>query len=237
MNLRDPDERSALAGEYVLGTFDDFDRRAFERQLEGDAALRAEVYRWHDRVLALSTRLSPVAPRKELWADIERNLLDEKARVPDTTRGPLWQRLGVWQMVASVSLSVMVALAAILLITWSGERDPHFVALLNDGKNQPMWVVEARPRTGVWMRPVAANVNVPKVGLAHFWTRMPGAAENIELGTLDLANLVEVPASRLPGLVEGQVFGVTIERLQTGPEDPPPGAGVLYTGTAVALPK
>lgn len=49
LNLQTPEDRSAAAGEYVLGTLAPDEREAFERALGGDAALRAEVAHWQDR--------------------------------------------------------------------------------------------------------------------------------------------------------------------------------------------
>ena len=43
LNLQTPEDRSAAAGEYVLGTLAPDEREVFERALGGDAALRAEV--------------------------------------------------------------------------------------------------------------------------------------------------------------------------------------------------
>ena len=70
LNLQTPEDRSAAAGEYVLGTLAPDEREAFERALGGDAALRAEVAHWQDRFLALSARVAPAEPSAGLWRRI-----------------------------------------------------------------------------------------------------------------------------------------------------------------------
>jgi len=46
IDLRDPAERSAAAGEYVLGTLSPEDHAAVTAALAQDAGLQAEVYAW-----------------------------------------------------------------------------------------------------------------------------------------------------------------------------------------------
>ena len=68
MNTQDPNERTAEAGEYVLGTLSTSERQAFESAMSGDQGLRREVYAWQDRLLGLTRRLQPVVVPPELWA-------------------------------------------------------------------------------------------------------------------------------------------------------------------------
>jgi anti-sigma-K factor RskA len=49
MNFRDPDELTALAGEYVLGTLSAEERAELERELRTNATLRRAVHDWQDR--------------------------------------------------------------------------------------------------------------------------------------------------------------------------------------------
>ena len=65
------DERSLLAGEYVLGLQDAAARAAVEQALPADAALLAAVYDWQDRLLPLLRRVNPVVPDAQAWPAIE----------------------------------------------------------------------------------------------------------------------------------------------------------------------
>lgn len=69
MTDRDP-ERSAQAGEYVLGTLTPEERRAFEQAAAGDAELRRAQHQWESRLAGLGLKLPPVAPRPLVWLDV-----------------------------------------------------------------------------------------------------------------------------------------------------------------------
>ena len=88
LNLQTPRDRSAAAGEYVLGTLAPDEREAFERALGGDAALRAEVAHWQDRFLALSARWRQPSPPAGLWRRIEHACRRGRRRVPRPRRRP-----------------------------------------------------------------------------------------------------------------------------------------------------
>jgi anti-sigma-K factor RskA len=69
MTDRDP-ERSAQAGEYVLGTLTPEERRAFEQAATGDPELRRAQRQWESRLAGLGLKLPPVAPRPLVWLDV-----------------------------------------------------------------------------------------------------------------------------------------------------------------------
>ncbi|HJQ58761.1 MAG TPA: cupin domain-containing protein [Vineibacter sp.] len=69
MSDRDLD---AQAGEYVLGTLDDDERRAFESRLASDPALRTAVDAWERRLApAISATTAPELPDPSIWRRIE----------------------------------------------------------------------------------------------------------------------------------------------------------------------
>ena len=68
----DPQEREALAGEYVLGTLDArlADAR-WRRPCRATPALRAVVAAWEARLAPLTALAPPEAPPPDLWRRIE----------------------------------------------------------------------------------------------------------------------------------------------------------------------
>ncbi len=60
-------ELDALAGEYVLGTLEDDERRDFEHRLKGDAQLRGLVDAWSDRFSGLAAVSAPLSPPTDVW--------------------------------------------------------------------------------------------------------------------------------------------------------------------------
>lgn len=245
--LETPEDRAAAAGEYVLGTLDEADRRTFEAALRRDAGLRAEVASWQDRLLALSRHAAPVQPSAGLWGRIEARLPPGAgAGAGSVARGlPWWQRLGWWQGVSGLALAGCVALGSALV--WrvqmaSGEamrERQQYVAVLQGPQGGPNgWVVEVRVGAdgqGVLrLVPVAPAGPVPAGRALQFWTKAPGAAGPSSLGLVTAGSTVELPAERLPDLRPEQLFEITLEPEGGSPIGRPTGP-VLFIGRAVKL--
>ena len=116
---RDPDDRAAASGEYVLGTLSVEDRVVVDAALATDASLRAEVYAWQDRLLGLSARAAPVTPSPRLWTRIDRSI-DARAApraVPGRARATArwWQGLRVWQGISAIAVVASLFMATRLL--------------------------------------------------------------------------------------------------------------------------
>ena len=58
MNYQTPSLRRALAADYAIGLMPPLARRRFEHLLLEDAALRAELGRWHTHLMSLSQPLT-----------------------------------------------------------------------------------------------------------------------------------------------------------------------------------
>ena len=67
----DQELRDELASDYVLGTLSAARRREVEQRLPVDAALRAAVQAWEERLLPLTALAEPVDPSASLWGRIE----------------------------------------------------------------------------------------------------------------------------------------------------------------------
>lgn len=82
--------RDELASEYVLGTLSAARRREVEQRLSVDAALRAAVQSWEERLLPLTALAEPLDPSVSLWSRIEGSLQATKA---EPTAAPTTPRL------------------------------------------------------------------------------------------------------------------------------------------------
>jgi anti-sigma-K factor RskA len=67
MNRNDPDIRSQLCGEYVLGTLSPRVRRRFERWLSEDTALALQVRDWRERLEPLYEMVPEQRPPERVW--------------------------------------------------------------------------------------------------------------------------------------------------------------------------
>lgn len=236
------DERSARAGEYVLGTLPADEREAFERELAGDRALRAEVYHWQDRLLALTRHAEAVAPRPPLWRRIEVSLdaATDRARPrpaqPAQPRAaPWWQRLSLWQGLSAASAAAAIAMAVLLVQPPGEPAAARYVALLQSPDTRDTgWVVELRADGVLRLRPVGAAPAVPPGRALEFWTKPEGAAGPTSLGLVQAGQVVELPLSRLPAVGERQLFEITLEPATGSPVGRPTGP-ILAVGSTVAL--
>lgn len=244
MNLLDPEERSALAGEYVLGTLSDAEQTVFALALARDPKLRAEVAAWQDRLLGIAPPTLAVEPPPDLWSRIAQTL----AHAPDAPRQPsrplpqlqqqpLWQRLGFWQGLTAAAAFACLALAVSLAMHLGGADTaaPHFVAVLQSPDKAAIgWLVEAHAGGTVRLLPLAGGEPVPAGSSLQFWTKGERDAGPTSLGLVTPGTPVVVPASKIPGLAERHLFEITLEPAGGSPLNRPTGP-ILFIGRAVKV--
>ncbi len=242
MNLDLAQERSARAGEYVLGTLDPQERAQFEQALAEDGELQAEVYAWQDRLMGLGARIPAEPLPPGLWPRIEAGLVAAKAAPPPAaqtpSRGaandPLWQRLRRWQAFSAAALAASVLMASVL---WGGRpaADPErYLALLQSPDQHTAWVVEGTAGGELRLIPVGDSPAAPPGKTLQFWTKPQGAAGPTSLGLVRVGQTVVLPSTRLPGLGEQQLFELTLEPEGGSPLNRPTGP-VLYIGRTLRL--
>ena len=243
MTFDDPQERSATAGEYVLGTLSPADREAFEQALVGNAALQAEVYYWQDRLLPLANRVTAEQPAAQLWSNIEARLgvapMATTATLPSTpaANDPMWQRLRRWRVVSGMAIAASVLLASLLVLRAPGPPATpadRYLALLQSPDKSTGWVVEVTAGDKVRLVPVGTTTEVPPGKALQFWTKAEGASGPTSLGLIRPGQVTELPAARLPAVGERTLFELTLEPETGSPIDRPTGP-VLFIGRTVRL--
>jgi anti-sigma-K factor RskA len=183
-----PEERDALAGEYVLGTLEAGAAREVERAIAGgDTELRDAVERWEARLAPLAALAPEEAPPPGLWARIEAALQQPGAGtvVPlpqgPERRRPDRRRPDPWRWLALGSGAVAAGLAAVLLLRPTPEA-PLMTVLLTS-RDQPAWLVEAEP--GGALRLAAVNRQpVPPDRTMQLWALPQGATAPTSLGLI-----------------------------------------------------
>lgn len=236
IDLHDADEREALAAEYVLGTLSAQQQAEVAAAMSGNGALRAAVYAWQDRLLALSARAEAVEPRASLWTriDVALNVSSPRASAPPARAQPLWERLRLWQGISAVALAASLMFSVLLLQRADAPAGPHYVAVLQSPADQSTgWVVQLQ---GDRLRlvPTAATGPVPAGRSLQFWTKLEGAAGPTSLGLVRAGQALELPVSRLPGVGAQQLFEITLEP-EGGSTIGRPTGPILYVGRSVAL--
>ncbi len=240
IDLDNKDDREAAAGEYVLGTLGAEDTAAVAAAMLEDTALRAEVYAWQDRLLALTARAAAATPRPQLWQRIDTRLNAIAAAAPrpparHAARPPWWMRLGLWQGTAALALAASLFMAVLLVQRAAEPTGTRYLALLQSPDKQSTgWVVEVQAGASLRLVPVAEMAAVPAGRALQFWTKLEGAAGPTSLGLVRAGETLKLPVSRLPGVAAQQLFEITLEPENGSPIGRPTGP-ILYLGRSVAL--
>ena len=252
MNTQDPNERSAEAGEYVLGTLNASERQAFESAMSGDDGLRREVYAWQDRLLGLTRRLQPVVVPPELWARIAARLNGTSqvvaVRVSSADGGAandaLWSSVRFWRWLSGGAVAAAVVMSVLLVRTLVAPPDgidqaqvqaPRYLAVLQSPDNAATgWIVETVGTDAIRLVQVGEGAAIPEGKTMQFWTKPEGAKGPTSLGLVKPGQVVVVPKGQLPGLADRTLFELTLEPAGGSPYNKPSGP-ILFVGKAVRL--
>ncbi|MGE0349507.1 anti-sigma factor [Hydrogenophaga sp.] len=246
MNTPDHDPVDELASGYVLGTLPAARRREVQQRLAtDDAALRAAVDRWEQRLLPLSALAEPVQPSPALWSRIESAIADQPApaaavpvRQRPSTRASAWQRwwgsLGFWRAVAATGF-VAASVAALLPVTslFAPAAPQYMVVLVAPDGTQPGWIVKTQGKDRLQLVPLGTTT-VPEQRSLQFWTKADTWSAPVSLGLVQPGRPLEVTIDQLPPLVPNQLFEITLEPYNGSPTGRPTGP-ILYIGRSVKL--
>ena len=236
MKLGDPQLRTRLASEYVLGTMKGGARRRFDEYLKHDAALRAEVARWETHLMPLNERLQPVTPHARVWEKIATRIgaLKTDMTVEKKPVG-LWESIAFWRNLGLGASGVAVALLAAMLILKPIDQSPMLTAVLAEDDNIARVFIE-QPKSGLLM-----------VKMVTPWQTMNGMAlqlwvvpKNGAPRSLGLINDTGETRLSLAGmdqkLSDGLVFAISKEPPGGSPTGQPSPGSVVCKGAIAHLP-
>lgn len=163
MNWRDkPELQELLAAEYVLGTLRGRARSRFRAWLAEDRALRRRVEEWQARLAPMTAAVDEVQPPRRVWNNIVARLGPTPAR--KATRS-WWDSLAFWRNCGLVATGCAAALVAMMVIRApvappspapSAGMDPAFVAMVEDGKGNVVFLAYAkRDSNELWVKSMA----------------------------------------------------------------------------------
>ncbi|MBY0336877.1 MAG: anti-sigma factor [Acetobacteraceae bacterium] len=214
-----PEERDALAGEYVLGTLDAAEAAAVRARLATDGALAAAVAGWEARLAPLQSLAPPEAPPPGLWDRIAASLGEAPAR-PAVTPRPFWR---LW---ALGSTAVAAGLAAFLVLRPAPA--PQLMTVLLTSPEQSAFLVEAGRDGALRLAAVNAPGPVPPDRVRQLWALAPGATAPVSLGLLPPEGRFTVA----PGTIRpepGMLIEITLEPSGGSPTGRPTGP-ILFIG-------
>lgn len=227
-----------IAGLYVLGLLDAARRDEVERDMENDAALRARVADWEERLLPLTRMVEPEPLPPGLWSRIERSLWPalraSAAPAPSSLVSRLWDSLAFWRSLAVTGFAAAMLLAVVGLPGTQQTGDPKFmVVLVAPDDKAPGWVVQASTEQSLKLIPLGMT-EVPQAKALQFWTKGDKWKGPVSLGLVQPGRPLDVQMKELPPLEPNQLFEITLEPEYGSPIGRPTGP-ILYIGRAVKV--
>jgi anti-sigma-K factor RskA len=220
----DADDIDALAGEYVLGTLDENERRAADERFKSDGAFRAAVAAWEARLQPLSDSAKPEPPSRDLFAEIMARLADDIAGNGGSEIAQLRRRVNRWRLATAIAA---VAAAVCLSVALHARSAPEkYVATLTPQGGAPGFVltVDTVKHTLTVSRVAEA---APTGKSYELWAIEPGAKPK-SLGVVEQARYrrpLDLPTDNL-------TLAVSLEPAGGSPTDAPTGP-VVFSGTLV----
>ncbi|BAF89723.1 hypothetical protein AZC_3725 [Azorhizobium caulinodans ORS 571] len=243
-----PQDRAALAGEYVLGLVDGEEAARCARLAETDPAFAAEVAGWRRRLGSLDATADAVPPSPALWERISASVADTatsqapgepEARTADAgsdrvapfRHGRAWDNLPLWRGIgvtaAAAALALAIGLGAALR---EAARTPVLVAVLLSDQNRPAAVVNTFRDGRSELVPLEA-IRAPEGKALQVWTLWDRTRGPISVGLTDAMRALDLKLDGLPIPVADQLFEVTLEPAGGSPTGRPTGP-ILMKGNA-----
>lgn len=230
------DERQALAGEYVLGTLPLAERAQVEQRLTNDAALRAAVDAWEQRLLPLTALVPPAEPSPQLWPRIASTLFTPKAVRQAGGWHAWWNSLAFWRILAGGGLATAAALAVTVTMQLQAPSGPgYLVVLVAPQDKAPGWIVQASNKNSRDLSLIPLGpTSVPQQKSLQFWTKGKDWGAPVSLGLVQPGQTLKLKLDKLPPMQAEQLFEITLEPQAGSPTGRPTGP-ILYIGRAVKV--
>jgi anti-sigma-K factor RskA len=234
MKLAQPELRSRLAAEYVLGTMKGGARRRFQDYLRRDAALQAEVARWETHLTPLAQHLPAIEPPARVWASIQARITKTSASAPVEPASGLWQNLGFWRNLGLGATGLAAALLVAVVTVKPVEQEPILMSVLAEDNNDVRVYIE-QPESGLLQVTMVKPWNI-RPGIAHELWVLPKTGTPRSLGVINSAADTHIKLTGLDAkLVNGALFAVSLEPPGGSPTGTPTGK-VVCKGTIAWMP-
>ncbi len=235
-----PNGKDLRAGEYVLGTLEQNERRAVEADLSRDAELSRYVDEWSQRLAPMIDLIKPVSPSPAVWRRIETALGPAPRTVEQGSQAiqRLWERLSFWKLTTAGAGFAAAAAMVLLIVTIAVPPqvvDAPRVAALSATGSGPDWLVTVDAEAGrIDARP-AGEIGLEPGRAFELWLLPASGDAPLSLGLLDVAGATEL---RLEGTALASLGGtpglaISLEPAGGSPTGAPTGP-VVYQGALLA---
>lgn len=236
------EEKSAWAGEYVLGTLSADERRRLESSLPSDPELAAAVRYWEETLIGLTSAIPPVAPPPAIWNRIAvaTGATTNSSEAPDLVER-LKRRIAGWRLATVGAGALAVALGALVIAGPLLDSEPavedgeRYVAVVDRGEDLPALLVDVDTRTGV-IAVVSVSSAAPPGRSHELWYIAEGEAPR-SLGLVDTVGAeLQISVDQVTGFhPDGALFAITEEPLGGSPTGEPTSTPI-FTGQLIAAP-
>lgn len=237
--MAEPEELGAAAAEYVLGTLDAAERRAFMGRLAREPLAVEAVRDWQERLAPLALALDPIEPPATLFPRIEASLGQKDVAPPSaandnrvlrwrwaTAAAALVALVATGMALRAPETRVVTAPLPVRMASFSGE-----VAALSAGGSEPALLVTYDRKSG---KLKLLPINLPEDAKHSFelWA-IQGKAAPVSRGVIDPRHPTQQGAA--PAMMKDVVLAISQEPRGGSPTGLPTGP-VLFTGKLVDVP-
>lgn len=235
MNYRNPQLRSKLAAEYVLGTLHGAARKRFQSLLRYDAGLRALVAQWETWLMPLALTAGEMTPPARVWHGIE-------ARInPASARNRWWHSLALWRGLAVAGAIAAITFGVLLQTAPAPEPPVAVVAVMNNEQSRPAMVVSWPPQKSLRephlrVRIIDEHATMAANTAWQLWMLPGGNRAPVSLGLITTAAVQTVKLPRALANNMGAAWGMalSVEPAGGSPTGAPTGP-VIYKGQCVRM--
>ncbi|MGP4843842.1 anti-sigma factor [Marinobacter sp. 1Y8] len=225
-----------LAGEYVLGTLPEAERKAVIERLKSDAELAEQVAYWENRLVPLCDVAEPMPLSDAVWNRISNSVASEQAPTeseaktqPPKQRASWWHNLPLWRGLTTAGFAMALMFGVALLI--QQPQTTYMVVLATPDGHAPGWVVRASNSRTLKLQALG-SFEVPEGKALEFWTKADDWKGPVSLGLVKPGQTLEINLDQLPPLEDNQLFEITLEDEAGSPIGRPTGP-IEYIGRAV----
>jgi anti-sigma-K factor RskA len=233
MNIRHNAElRQKLSSEYVLGTLKGGARRRFEGWMHDDADLRRMTAEWQQRLAPMAEFAPSVAPRKQVWRNIERRLKLRPA--PTKWQCLLQESVTFWRSLGIASTAIATLLVVVMMSNSMGPPVISDIATLTDGKTGTALLLTADRNKGILDVRVIAAAPVASDRSLQLWA-VPKSGNPRSLGVLTGNERATLALNERAIGADVALLAVSLEPRGGSPDPNGPSGPILYTGNWVKL--
>lgn len=222
-----------LAGEYVLGSLPEDQRRAVIQRLETDEELASWVAYWENRLVPMCDTVTPMSLPDTVWDRIDDSITPDRASkaTPERSRDGWWFNLALWRSLTATGFALALLMGIGLMVMQP--QPTYMVVLASPDGHAPGWVVKASNRQTITLTALG-QFEVPPGKALEFWTKADDWSGPVSLGLVQPGEQLQINLNELPPLEPNQLFEITLEDASGSPIGRPTGP-VEYIGRAVAL--